>query len=232
MKQLSPGLSGNQLKLIALITMTVDHMGLILFDQFILLRIVGRLAFPIFAWMIAEGCRHTRSMGRYLGVMAAVAFVCQVVYLIALRSLEMCIMVTFSLSVGLCWLLRIAREKKQPLLWALVLAGVAAVFFLTEVLPSISPVPYGIDYGFYGVMLPVALYLCRNKKQQLVVAAAVLCLLALWADWNVQWFALLALPLLALYNGTRGKRKLKWLFYLYYPAHLVVLFFVRILLLN
>ena len=64
MKQLSPGLSGNQLKLIALITMTVDHMGLILFDQFILLRIVGRLAFPIFAWMIAEGCRHTRRMGR------------------------------------------------------------------------------------------------------------------------------------------------------------------------
>ena len=127
MKQLSPGLSGNQLKLIALITMTVDHMGLILFDQFILLRIIGRLAFPIFAWMIAEGCRHTRSMGRYLGGMAAVAFVCQVVYLIALRSLEMCIMVTFSLSVGLCWLLRIAREKKQPLLWALVLAGVAAV---------------------------------------------------------------------------------------------------------
>ena len=229
MKQLSPGLSGNQLKMIALITMTVDHMGLILFGQFIFLRIIGRLAFPIFAWMIAEGCRHTRSMGKYLGTMAAVAFVCQLVYLVALRSLDMCIMVTFSLSVGVCWLVRIAREKKQPLFWTLAVASVAAVFCLTDILPAISPISYDIDYGFYGVMLPVALYLCKNKKQQLVVAAVILAMLAKWSGWNIQWFSLMALPLLALYNGARGKRKLKWLFYLYYPAHLVVLFFIRVL---
>ena len=229
MERLSPGLSGNQLKLIALITMTVDHMGYMLFNQFILMRIIGRLAFPIFAWMIAEGCRHTRSMGRYLGTMAAVAFVGQVVYLVALRTLDVCIMGTFSLSVGVCWLLRIAREKKQPLFWGLAVAAMVAVFLLSDVLPQFSPIPYDIDYGFCGVMLPVALYLCRSKKQQLLVATAVLCLLAVWAEWNVQWFALLALPLLALYNGTRGKWKLKWLFYVYYPAHLVVLFFIRIL---
>ena len=229
MKQLSPGLSGNQLKLIALITMTVDHMGLILFDQFILLRIIGRLAFPVFAWMIAEGCRHTRGMGKYLGSIAAVAAVCQVVYFVALRSLEMCIMVTFALSVGLCWLLRIAREKKQPVFWALAVAGVAAVFALTDILPQLLPFRFDIDYGFFGVMLPVALFLCKDRKQQLVVAAAVLCLLAVWANWSVQWFSLLTLPFLALYNGTRGKWKLKWLFYIYYPVHLVVLFLIRIL---
>ena len=53
------GLTNNQLKLIALVTMTLDHIGVVLFPQAQWLRIVGRLAFPIFAYMIAEGCRHT-----------------------------------------------------------------------------------------------------------------------------------------------------------------------------
>ena len=60
------GLTGNQLKLIAVITMTIDHIGLAFFPQQMLFRVIGRLAFPIYAYMIAEGCRYTRSMGKYL----------------------------------------------------------------------------------------------------------------------------------------------------------------------
>ena len=56
-----PGLTGNQLKLIALITMTIDHVGMMLLPQLRILRAIGRIAFPIFAYMIAEGCRHTRN---------------------------------------------------------------------------------------------------------------------------------------------------------------------------
>ena len=69
------GLTGNQLKIIAMICMTVDHVGFILFPKQEIFRIIGRLAFPIFAYMIAEGCRYTRNYGRYLGTMAAVAAV-------------------------------------------------------------------------------------------------------------------------------------------------------------
>ena len=61
------GLTGNQLKLLALIAMTCDHVGLQLLPQFIILRIIGRLAAPLFAYMIAEGCRYTHDRGRYLG---------------------------------------------------------------------------------------------------------------------------------------------------------------------
>ena len=56
-----PGLTGNQLKLIALITMTIDHVGMMLLPQLRILRAIGRIAFPIFAYMIAEGCRYTHS---------------------------------------------------------------------------------------------------------------------------------------------------------------------------
>lgn len=225
-------LTGNQLKLIALVAMTVDHVGQLLLGQYVLLRIVGRLAFPIFAWMIAEGCRHTRSMGKYLVSMAAIAAVCQGVYFVALRSLYMCILVTFSLSVGICWLLRQAKEKQSVLFGILAVAAIAGAFFLTDILPLLLPgTDYSVDYGFLGVMLPVVLYLCKSKKMQLIAAAAVLCLLAVWSDWHVQWFALLALPLLALYNGRRGKWKMKWLFYIYYPVHLVAIWGIGILLL-
>ena len=65
---------------------------------------------------------------------------------------------------------------------------------------------------------------------QLAGMLAVLCVLAVWANWDVQWFSLLSLPLLALYNGSRGKWKLKWLFYVYYPLHLVVIWLLRFLL--
>ena len=56
-----PGLTGNQLKLIALITMTIDHIGFMLLPQVKILRAIGRIAFPIFAYMIAEGCQYTRN---------------------------------------------------------------------------------------------------------------------------------------------------------------------------
>lgn len=81
------GLTGNQLKLLALFAMTCDHVGLQLLPQFILLRIIGRLAAPLFAYMIAEGCRYTCKRGRYLGRLLGMAALCQIAYFVAMRSL-------------------------------------------------------------------------------------------------------------------------------------------------
>ena len=58
-------LSGNALKIIAAVAMTIDHVGLMFFPQLKVLRIIGRIALPIFAFMIAEGCRYTRNKLRY-----------------------------------------------------------------------------------------------------------------------------------------------------------------------
>lgn len=224
------GLTGNQLKLIAMITMTIDHIGLTLFPQQILFRVIGRLAFPIYAFMIAEGCVYTKSMGRYFGTMAAVATVCQVVYLVALDSLFQCVLVTFSMSVALIALLKKAMEKKSPISWAGVFAGITVAFFITEVLPGLLPATdFFVDYGFLGVMLPVVVYLAKGKTEKFWLTAAMLVALGLRIG-NVQMWALLAMPVLALYNGQRGKRKMKYFFYLYYPLHLVVIYGIGLLL--
>jgi len=214
-------LSGNALKLLAMVFMTVDHIGYILFPRVLWLRIVGRLAMPIFAYMIAEGCRHTKNRRKYLFTMVFFAAVCQAVYLVVMRSLYQCIFVTFSLSIGLIYLLDSARERRNAssvlvLLLALLLTAVLC-FGAPQWIPG-----FDIDYGFFGVLLPILIYCGTDGLSRLILAA---CGMVLLCDHSggIQWYCLLSLPLLALYSGKRGKRKIKYLFYVYYPLHLVLL---------
>ena len=221
-------LTGNQLKLLALVTMTCDHIGVTLFPQVLWLRIVGRLALPIFAYMIAEGCRHTRSRKRYLLSIVAVAALCQAVYLVAMGSLYMCIMVTFSLSVALIYLWDYAKTRPAPQGGFLVLAALCVAWILCEV-PLFPGTDFHIDYGIFGVLLPVLIYMGRSGLQAFAMAALGLVFLNL-SMGGIQWFSLLALIPLAFYDGTRGKAKLKYLFYIYYPAHLAVIWLIGLFL--
>ena len=223
-----PGLTGNQLKLIALITMTIDHIGVSLLPQYTVLRIIGRLAFPIFAWMIAEGCRYTRNRRKYLLSMWGLASICQIVYFFAMGSLYMCVLVTFGLSIGLIYLVDWAKNRSNGARMT-ALAAILGVFFLARVLPDLIPrTDYGIDYGLWGVLLPVLVYFGKDKEEKLRNFAFGQVLLALGSG-SLQWFSLATVPLLALYNGKRGKRKMKYLFYIYYPAHLVVIYLLSLL---
>lgn len=223
-------LTSNQLKFIALITMTLDHIGVVLFPHVQWLRIAGRLALPLYAYMIAEGCRYTRSMGKYLTSMVSLALVCQIVNYVTMdKSLYQSILVTFSLSISLIWLLQTAR-KKGGILWiSLGGLGIATAFFLCQILPKLLPgTDYCIDYGFAGVMLPVLVYLGKTKPQKLTLFTLGLVALSATLD-QVQWYCLLAAPLMLLYNEKRGKWKLKWLFYIYYPLHLAAIYGLSLL---
>lgn len=225
-EKLRVGLTGNQLKILAMIAMTCDHVGLQLLPRVVVLRVIGRLALPIYAYMIAEGCRHTRDRKRYLLRLAGLGLGCQMVYFVAMGSLYQCILVTFSLSVGLIWLTEAVRQDSRDTgNWWRLLGGVAGTFFLCEILPQWLPgTDFAIDYDFVGVLLPVLIYLGGNAG--LVVGLVLLSL----AYGGVQWACLGALPLLLCYNGTRGRAKLGRLFYWYYPAHLVLIYGIGLLL--
>ena len=218
-----PLLSGNALKIIALIAMTLDHIGVQFFPTVGWLRVVGRLAFPIFAYMIAEGATYTKHRARYFGTIAALAVALQVVYFVAMHSLYMCIFVTFTLSLCLIYSLDYAMKKRS---WTLALVFLVwlGVAFVSGVLPTMKTgTDFFVDYGPVGVLIPAALYYTKGKWPKLLVLGGLLVLLALYANLTVQWYALLVLPLLALYSGKRGKYKLKHLFYIYYPVHLAVI---------
>lgn len=210
------GLTGNQLKLLALFAMTCDHVGLQLLPQFIILRIIGRLAAPLFAYMIAEGCRYTHNRGRYLGRLLGMAALCQIAYFAAMRSLYQCIFVTLSLSVCLIYALDNAVRRRTTVSVLSAAAAVAAVVFVTEGLPRILiHTDFDVDYGLWGVMLPVLVYFGREKWGKLALFAVGVGLLGLHYG-GTQWWGLLSVPLLALVQ--RQKRHME-----YRPAVLLVL---------
>ena len=224
------GLTGNQLKLLALIAMTCDHVGLQLLPQFIILRIIGRLAAPLFAYMIAEGCRYTHDRRRYLGRLLGMAALCQIAYFAAMRSLYQCIFVTFSLSVCLIYTLDNALRRRTPVSALLASAALAAAVFITVGLPRILiHTDFDVDYGLWGVMLPVLVYFGRGKWEKLALFTVGVSLLGLHYG-GIQWWGLLSVPLLALYNGKKGKGNIGPLFYWYYPAHLVAIYSLSLLL--
>lgn len=229
-------MSGNQLKILALVAMTIDHIGVVLFPQLEILRIIGRLAYPIFAYMIAEGCFYTRNKKRYLAGIVLLGCACQAVFFDAMGSLEQSILTTFALGIVTVYALQLAEERRDAI-GVLALAGAllldaGACYGMPMLL---SGTDYSIDYGFFGVLLPAICYapriFCKNaddaKRRWITLACCglglVLVSLEIMGVLRVQWWSLAALVLLAFYNGTRGKWRMKCLFYVYYPAHLVVI---------
>lgn len=221
-------LSGNTLKLVALVLMTIDHAGMI-FGGPLLLRVIGRLSFPIFAYMLAEGCRYTQKPKQYLGLIFALGFACQLVYFWMAGSLYQCILITFSLGIVLIFACKRAQGKGAAnwLLFALVLL---LVYLFCEGLPALLPhTDFAVDYGFFGALLPLLIYLGRDRWGRLGMTALGLVLVNL-SFGGIQWWSLLALFPLALYTGARGKGRLKNLFYIYYPTHLALLWTLAMLL--
>lgn len=215
-------LNGNHLKLIAAFTMLLDHAGILLFPHVRLFRILGRLAYPIFAYMIAEGCRYTRNKLRYFLLVFGLGAVCQLVYYFFTGDTYLNILLTFSCSILLVYALQAMYQAKtwqKEALWSIVFAaGFLGAYGLTRIL--------SIDYGFWGIMTPVFASFAFARKMprwaSVLLLGAGLVLLA--ADLGgIQHYGLLALPLLLLYSGERGKTRMKYFFYIFYPVHLAVL---------
>ena len=98
--------NSNALKYIAALTMLIDHMGLLLFPRYLIFRIIGRIAYPIFAFMIAEGCRYTKNKLKHFLMVFLLGLACQAVYFFYGGSLDMCILITFSLSIIIIYALQ------------------------------------------------------------------------------------------------------------------------------
>ena len=219
------GINATALKIIGMIAMTIDHIGYFLLPQIEAFRMIGRIAYPIFAYMIAEGCRYTRNKAKYLLSVLSVGCVCSVVSYIAERSLYQSIFITFSCSIALIFVLdKATADSNRHLdkhfwgLLAILLTGLYFCLFGVQVIPGLET-----DYGFYGVLTPVLIRYGRNKNEKLLALTVGLCLIAI-GGMPSQSFSLAAVGILAFYDGKRGKHGMKWLFYGYYPLHIAFLY--------
>jgi len=237
-------LSGNQIKTIACVTMLIDHIGFLLFPKLVFLRYIGRISMPLFAFLIAEGCRYTRSKSRYFASVFSLAVLCQLVYLAedlldgTLDRVYLNILFTFSLSILICFAYLRWNEAASSLsghgtwgyLFLLFGALTLAIVCCTQ-LDDLFGIPVVVDYGIAGVFLPVFAIIFADKERQLplyTVGVAVFALL-LCEDISYIWFSLLTIPLIACYSGLRGKKQLKLCFYLFYPVHFAILYLIKMI---
>ena len=235
------------LKIIAAVSMFIDHTGLLLFPKYPIFRIIGRLAFPIYAYCIAEGFRYTHSRMRYFLRIFGLGLICQIVYTIADHELYLGVLITFSFSIIVMAAMECVKSAVRGEKSALAgmterltgheLSNQADRMLSTTVCCTIIILLFllttrvTVDYGFFGIMLPVCANLFEEKGQRLVMFSA--CLLALCIDvtpsFAVQYWSLLTIPLIAAYNGEPGKYRMKYFFYIFYPAHLVLLYGISML---
>lgn len=236
------------IKMLAAFSMLLDHTGLILFPGADWLRIVGRLAFPLYALCIAEGFAHTRSRGKYFLRILILGLICQVAYALVSTGIYLGILLTFSLSIILmffldAWLCAIKGEDQMlSHAWhkvigqrlgkrgSIVLCSALLVLVLAAVVTLTVFVE--VDYGLTGVLFPVLVYLGAFRWPKFCTFTLAVGLLMCNFEHSATprvWSALALIPA-ALYNGKPGKYKLKYFFYIFYPAHLLILYAIAFLL--
>lgn len=210
------GLNSFTLKWIAMATMLIDHVGAVLFPWHMEFRIIGRLAFPIYCFLLVEGAVHTSNWKKYLGRLCLFAVISEIPFNLAVAgevfSLEYQ-NVFFTLALGLMAVLAFRLQKNRPVAFA----AAACCIFAAELLQT--------DYGGGGVLLILLFYLLKEH-----VLAKCICFGAVILLWfgGVEMFALFSVVPILCYNGKKGPGGLKYLFYVFYPAHLLVLYFLSL----
>ncbi len=221
-------MTANQLKLIAIVAMTVDHLAWTFFDGYatewyvVLFHIVGRLTAPIMWYFVAEGYHHTRSVRKYAARLFALAIVSHFAYVFC-----------FDINVGTSLLNQ--TSVAWSLAWGLVLLAVndsKALKDYQKILITLSVCVITLPSDWSCIAALAILFIGANRGNfraqafwmaVLSVGYAAVYFFCIDRVYGIiQLFTCLSLPLLARYNGTRGKAR--WLgkfFYFYYPAHMV-----------
>ncbi|MBQ9030864.1 MAG: hypothetical protein IJ106_05355 [Parasporobacterium sp.] len=256
------GLSAAVLKNIAVITMTIDHVTAFLLkaylyqqgnlnvysnDWYVLGRVIGRIAFVLYAFMIAEGALKTRNKIKYAGRLLALAVISVVPYsyvntgrVLDFETQNIFFLLFLGLITLYAWEWLERRIGSKILSMALRILAAAAACAISEVLH--------FEYGMMGILLILVFYLWRYEFPKLALAGALVMTVGYIAhvlvmngavNWisrhsatlindlmrtdRIQVFGLLAFPLIFLYNGKKGRQLPKMFYYLFYPVHLGII---------
>jgi len=200
------------LKVIAILSMIIDHIGFGFFPDMPILRIIGRIAMPIFVFGIAEGYHYTSDLKRYVTRLVVFGLIAQIPFMFFFDTFEFNII--FSLAFSLYFIYFIDKKKYF-------LAG--ALLILVAIIP--------IEYGIYGVLTAWIFYQFRGQEVKILLAQSILLLTNfVFSLVFVQLFAILGVLIILFFPKKKFKIYLhKQFFYWFYPVHLLILFIIKIL---
>lgn len=231
------GLSGSTLKIIAMVTMLIDHIGAAVLLRYLLdmrshitsvdtynqlvmlyqvLRGIGRVSFPIYCFLLVEGFQRTRNLKKYILRLGIFAVIAEVPFDLCFTSRvfslsHQSVMLTLLVGVLTMWGVSLLEKHvtNRFLLVPCAMAVIAAGALAAELMNT--------DYGYLGVLCIMVLYALRRVKWMQITGG---CLIFLWEIW-----APFAFIPIGFYNNKRGLN-LKYMFYLFYPLHLLILYLI------
>ena len=222
------GISADTLKWIAMITMFIDHIGAVVLEYipqfelpavnatYYIMRYIGRLAFPIYCFLLVEGYHHTSNRMRYLRDLLIFGLISEIPFEICFMSEPgngfHNIFWTLALGLGVMMALDYAKTKYVNATWMNLLIMVVGAY-AAETL--------GCDYGAIGVLLIFILYQTRNDRAKQSIFGGIAMLYEVTGP--------VAFILTFFYNGERKIKKYKYVFYAFYPVHLILLYLIRLL---
>lgn len=207
------------LKSLALIFMIIDHYGAIFHEGIDIYRIIGRLAFPIYCFLLVEGYHHTGNIKRYAKRLLIFAIISEIPFDLAfyngLETMHQNIFFTLLIGLGTMYFLDNGEKYNIKKSMVVLIGTMAAIILKT-------------DYNFIGIIYILAFYYTKelSKLERLAKIAIIIFLINLISLSFYQQFALLSLPIMYFYNGKLGpnNKTLQALFYIAYPLHLLVFY--------
>lgn len=229
------------LKIIAMVSMFIDHLGDGIFKHFTVMNLIGRIAFPIFAFQISEGYAHTKNLKKYFLRLFLFAIISQIPFSLFLSTYtdSFYLNIFCTLFVGLLAIFiydkilkvnfAISKNEKVDKYFKMTFGIIVAI-----ILATFAQICH-FDYGFFGVTIIFLFYLFKNNKLAMVISFITSCIIKFGISiilygYNIAYvllciFTILPIVFILLYNGKQGK-KVKYLLYLFYPVHLLILYFI------
>ena len=215
------------LKIIAVATMLSDHLGYVLFGKFSFMNYIGRLSFPIFAFLITEGYKHTKSLKKYFTRLLIFAIISQIPYMLYINTLSnvFTLNILFTLTLGLLGITLYDKINCKPL-------GI----LIATLLSTIAHLLY-FDYGWFGIAIIFIFFIFKEK----ILLMNLSFFIAVFINYFYKYittsrieyifiilFCTLSLIPINLYNEKKGKN-MKYFLYIFYPLHLIVLYLLTLI---
>lgn len=216
------------LKIIGIISMTFDHIGIAILGKFSFLNLIGRLAFPLFAFQATEGYIHTKDFRKHILKLFVFACVSQIPFMLfssIFSNNYFSLNVLFTFILGLCAIYLYDKSNKFCGLLFVVLFGIFAELI-------------NVDYGMYGIFLMFVFYIFKSRKL-LMALSSIFLMVVFYVSYMFVFpyakflyilylvFSCLSIVLVCFYNKKEGPRA-KYLFYIFYPLHLIIIYLISL----
>ena len=213
------------LKIIAILSMLCDHLGYITFNEFTFINYLGRFSFPIFAFLITEGYRHTSNLKKYFYRLLIFACISQIPFMLFINSFrgDFVLNILFTLTLGLLTITVYEKINNKIL-------GIVFTIFCATIAHF-----FPFDYGWFGITVIFIFHIFKNKHVLMnfffIIATFINYFYKFIIYLNIEYlgiilFACLALIPINLYNEKKGKN-LKYFLYIFYPLHLILLYLLN-----